>query len=219
MIVEVLTSVFVANLKAALLAASDDFTRPHLHCVRIELAKGGLRYVATNGHWVWIHEDVARVQSENGPEAFLLSVPDAKKVLRAIDTRKVARDVPVIVDTAARTIGQPGTPVSFVPVDATFPPYAHICPAESGVGERINASLSSDYIADVAAAFALVGGKGVIIAAGATDLDPVVFTSDHAPNALVILMPFRSNAKAIDTQRSALLTRYRTEVPAARKVA
>jgi hypothetical protein len=46
----------VSNLKAALLAASQDFTRAHLCCVRIEFAAGVARFVATNGHWLWINE-------------------------------------------------------------------------------------------------------------------------------------------------------------------
>ena len=47
------TSDFVANLKAALLAVQTDEARMHQCQVRIELAAGVARFVATNGHWAF----------------------------------------------------------------------------------------------------------------------------------------------------------------------
>ncbi len=200
---------FASNIKAAMRAASKDFTRAHLNCIRLEFHKGKVRFVATNGHWLFVNETVADC---DGAAEVLLSLADAKSIVKAIVVSKKASTWAVEVDTDARTVRQLGTTVAYVPVDASFPPYVQIIPPTQGTKQCV-ISFAADYLADVFGAFQeLSPNAGVTIETGEGELDPAVLTSNACPDALVVLMPRRDEARS-----APLRARYRNEKPSVAK--
>ena len=111
------TSDFVANLKAALLAVQTDEARMHQCQVRIELAAGVARFVATNGHWLLVSEapylEVVGVDEcgkkvlGSSEEALCIHRADVVAILKALKSSKKAADWDVELDTRG-TVSQMG---------------------------------------------------------------------------------------------------------------
>jgi hypothetical protein len=210
---------FVGNLKAALLAASDDFTRPNQNCIRVELEDKTARFVATNGHWLWINEasysEVVGVD-DKGKKIFgtssatiHISITSVKAILKWIDKGKKANDRDVSLDTVGnvRQVGL-SAPFEFKPLDVTFPPYAQVIPATVTASKDVM-TYDPEYIVDVMAAFVEVASDpnvGICFE-HAGELDPVVVTSDKS-SALAVLMPRRHPNKPAG---ASLIAKYRAE--------
>jgi hypothetical protein len=220
------TADFVANLKAALLAACEDVTRSWMCCVRIELAAGVARFVATNGHWLWVNEtnyiEVVGVDAlgkkEFGMSSATVTIPlaDVRAILKGLDKGKKAAGWDVDLDTSGN-VAQIGKATTFAPVkEDKFPPYAQVIP--SGVVPTKHAiAFDPTYISDVMAAFREVSSScgGVVFEQTGGEIDPVVVTSDTSCG-LAVLMPCRHDGKP---QGSAMVARYRGETARAKKVA
>lgn len=221
----------VGNLKAALLAAATDETRPSLSSVLIEFGnatgEGRARFVATNGYWLWINEISADVISgidEKGRQVLdreasarlLISRKDAARIVRGIGTAKRQASFGVVLDVVTSKVQIGGSVVDFEPVDAVFPPYAQVLPSEKYMQKPCSSmAFSSEYLVAVCEAFThaasykatkVMPGAGVRLHFGSTDLDPAVATSHHLPEALAIIMPKRDDGAK---QGRALLERYR----------
>lgn len=206
--------VFAANLKAASLAMSEDPTRAHLCTVRIEFRPGVARFIATNGHWLWVNE--THVETD-GTAEILVARDDLKRILKLVETGKKASTWAVEVDTLGK-VSQMSQSLTFVPVVATFPPYEHVIPGNVG-GDRIIATFDAAYMAKVSAAFVLVGASkngstsvsmhtipDAIHRKGEDPIpEPIVFTSAAAPDALAVLMPMRAPGCHV----TSLTNRYR----------
>lgn len=214
------TADFVANLKAALLAACEDVTRPWMCCIRIELAADVARFVATNGHWLWCSETNYREiigvdalgKKEHGTSTATVMIPlaDVKAILKGLDKGKKAAGWDVDLDTSGN-VSQLGKPITFAPVkEDRFPPYAQVIPAVV-VATKHAIAFDPTYIGDVMAAFREVSSNpkscGVVFEQTGGDLDPVVVTSDKS-TALAVLMPRRHAGKP---QGAAMVARYRGE--------
>lgn len=132
-------------IEKALLFASDDETRPHMHGVKLEATLGGLRCVATNGHILAVF--VAGDARPGGQAVWDAVVPYAQietlaKWLKAAARTNKRADVPVEVVLSGREIsfrGPAGGMSVTTFVDAPFPPYQQVIPAhgeddEQGVG-------------------------------------------------------------------------------------
>ncbi len=198
---------FVSNLKAALNATSEDLTRPYLNAVKMAFRDNVARFIATNGHWVWINEERTRGE---GSADLLISSAELKRIIKQIDCSKKATSCAVEIDTEAKTVRQQSTTVGFVVVDAHFPSYSQIIPASVGA-KRVDVGLAAEYLADVAAAFNTVckkgkNGPGLVFEAGDKELDPVVVTAEDCPDALVVIMPRRDRHAG---GSAALRARYR----------
>jgi hypothetical protein len=213
------TADFVANLKAALLAACEDTTRSWMCCIRIELAAGVARFVATNGHWLWVNEThYAEVTGtdEKGKKTFgtssavvMIPLADVRGILKGLEKSKKAAAWDLDLDTSGH-VQQVSTRLSFTPVkEDKFPPYAQVIPAVV-VAPKDVIALDPKYIGDVMAAFSEVSSNpkscGVVFEQSGGNLDPVVVTSDTS-SALAVLMPRRTNKSAA----SGLISRYRGE--------
>jgi len=211
------TADFASNLKAALLAASDDTTRPHLSCIRIELTEGVARFIATNGHWLWVNEtyyaEIVGTDDKGkkvlGTSDATIHVPadDVKRILKTLEKGKKAESWDVVLDTSG-TVSQLGRSISFKPLDVVFPLYAQVIPAAVVASLEVT-TFDPAYIADITAAFLEVSNNrkkcGITIEASGGALDPAVWTSCTS-SALAVLMPFRGPDKA---SGASLVARYR----------
>jgi len=211
------TADIVSNLKAALLAASEDTTRPHIACVRLELSAGVARFVSTNGHWLWVNEchfaEIAGVDDKGkrilgtSDATMHVSVDDVRRILKSLEKGKKAESWDVGIDTGGNA-SQLGRSISFKALDVTFPPYAQVIPAVVVASSEVT-TFDPTYIADITAAFLEVANNpkkcGITIEASGGALDPAVWTSD-ASSALVVLMPYRGPDKP---NGSMLVSRYR----------
>lgn len=213
---------FASHLKAALRATSQDTTRPHLCLVRLELAAGAARFIATNGHWMWVSElsyrEIAGRDAAGGAvlgsSSAVLHIPraDAVEVLKALDKSKKASLVKLELDVTTKTIRQGAKGVTFTCAheDIVFPPWTQILP-NAVVGEAQLIALDPKYIADASESFADIapdGSCGVRFQAAGDALDPVVVTSDRS-TALAVIMPRRVGKDAPDALT--MLARFRAE--------
>lgn len=211
MIVTFSPAALVGNLKAALLAACEDQTRPHLACVRLELAKSRARFVATNGHWLWMNEIQAEciigvdekgreVLDEKTSAVLHLPIAEVAKMHRAINLKKAFKDHEVLLDTEARVLVQDGQPgVVFSTADVQFPPYGQIVPQLSLEGSRLACGADAAYLEAIARAFAFawlekpseaVRSPPVLVHnVASSQRGPIVMTSQKVPHAVAVLMP------------------------------
>lgn len=211
----------VSNLKAALLAACEDLARVHMCCVRIELANGLARFVATNGHWLWLNDvpffEVVGIDAAGkrvlGTSSAVVQIhrDDVKAILKALEKGKKAATWDVELDTAG-SVNQLGKRIAFKPAETVFPPYAQILPTVVCERDAAIVTYEPAYLADIGAAFAEVSSSpsnsgGVCIQPTGGDQDPVVITSDKS-TALAVLMPRRHSSKPYG---AAIVARYRGE--------
>jgi hypothetical protein len=207
-------------LKAALSHASQDHTRPHLTCVRVE-SGDTFRAVATDGHRL-IKYDI-QGSAGTGKGAALLTAETAKRFVAALASAvkaapKAARDEV----TAELTIGEAatlaceGASVTGPVADETFPPYDKVIPkyaltSEGFTGEPWKAELetfkredcesfgsarvSSRYVAEAMAVTAALPANGKSIAAdfvirGAQE-QICISRSCETESVLIVIMPER----------------------------
>lgn len=209
-------ALFVGNLKACLLAASPDEARP-TSCIRLECGGASSRFIATDGHWMWINEIRSEAESTDGAgRVVLLSIEDAKRIVKLVEVSKKAAAWAVEIDTDGRTVRQLSQSLAYGPVDKVFPPYNQVLPATVG-GERIIACFDAHLMARVAAAFAHACCVKTTVplmfhttAPGKFGPEPIVITGcKHAAvaDALAVLMPCNYDVGG----PGALLARYRGE--------
>ena len=220
--------VFLGHLKAALRAVCVDDTREHLCKIRLEIENGVARFIATNGHWLWVSEEgyqeIAgrdeKGKPVRGTSSALVHIRrhDVVTILKALDKAKRAGSMPLELDTTARSVRQGSSAaVHFVPCDETFPPYEQVLP-QRVLTKAGPITLDPLYVADIMAAFedvsaGLLGkdtdGKplrcGVCFELSGSELDPVVVTSDRS-TALAVFMPRRHDGKR---QGGSFLERFR----------
>lgn len=192
----------LSHLKAALIFASKDATRTHLHAVRVEVlaAPRVARMVATDGHRLWMSD--AFVTSDV-PGVTLLDRLDVATIVKTIDRKGVDVEFAIAIDGNVRNVHvtQGARTIAIVPESAaTFPPYQQIIPqAEtSRASARVAPCLDSKYLSDACEAFVLIAstrGKapGVYVVPGEGELDPICVASTDAPQALAIVMPRRDD--------------------------
>lgn len=184
----------VNNLKAALLAASTDAARIHMHGVLVEWRPKIVRFVATNGQWLWINETEA---DSDGEGSILIRRDNVKEIVKGIKGAKKYIGVPVELDADGKTFRQMTNVLGFDSVNAMFPPYAEIIPgfprllAEGKKQQPI--ALAWDLLAAVCYAFARIEPKAAVTISCGGPLDPVVCTSESAPYAMAAVMPRRDN--------------------------
>lgn len=211
-------ALFVGNLKACLLAVSPDEARP-TSCIRLECGATSTRFIATDGHWLWINEIWSHAEASDGAgRVVLLSIEDAKRIVKLVDTSKKAAAWPVELDPDTRTVRQLSQSLAYAPVDKLFPPYQQILPTSVG-GERIIACFDAYLMGRIAGAFAAACCVKTAVPLmfhtqdeGKYGPEPIVITgSKHAAiaGALAILMPFRQDVGG----PGALLARYRGVTP------
>lgn len=215
---------FVSNLKAALRAVCEDDTRAHMCCIRVEIGNGLARFVATNGHWLWVNEILCREVTgvdEKGKDVELfadrmtqavVSIPreDVKRIVRAMDKTKKAQSWRLELDTSKRTVTQLAKSVSFGPEVGKFPPYQQIIPSSVSVTKRPAVCADFRYIGAIVAAFEDIvlpnkAGNGITIEPTGGERDPLVVTSKDS-SALVVLMP-----RCDERSGEGHLSRYRTK--------
>jgi hypothetical protein len=199
-------SVLIANLKAALLAASTDKARENFHVVRIvaSVTDGEeVRFIGTNGHWLWANTVTAPDVLVDGVNEISISVQDVKLILKGL--KKKGGAVRVDLCALGKVVQDGDTVHTFAPVDARFPPYHQIIPAIAGT-KRVPILADASYVAAICEAFCLVSSgrtTGVAFDAGTSNetQDQITATSKDAPNALAILMP-RNDSYGFETQRA-----------------
>lgn len=213
---------FASHLKATLRATSQDTTRPHLCLVRLELVQGAARFIATNGHWMWVSElpyrEVAGVDEKGKPvlgsSSAVVQIPRANAVdlLKALDKSKKASTVKLELDVEKNIVRQGWKAFTFERAHeaVVFPPWTQVLP-NTVVGEAQLIALDPKYIADASESFADIapeGSCGVRFQAAGDALDPVVVTSDRS-TALAVIMPRRVGKDAPDALT--MLARFRAE--------
>lgn len=221
-------ALFLGNMKACLLAANEDEERPTC-CIRVELGQHTARFVATDGHWLWINEIRCESDVTDGAgRVVLFSLEDARKIVKLVDDSKKASSWPVEIEPDARTVRQLSSFVIYDECAKVFPPYQQILPTKIG-GARITASFDGQLMGRVVAAFAAACGKPAPVSAkGKKDAavpllfhtsentkwgpEPIVITASNrsaVADALVVLMPWSGDGGS----PAGLLVRYRGEKP------
>jgi hypothetical protein len=200
-------------LRAARLFASEDETRPHLNCVRLEEVESALRLVATDGHTLWCSEIPAVSASAPGA-AWNVPHADTKKI---VADAAVYRYADIVLDLERRTINGGETHKQacehFSPYQGVLPPVL----PEAGGGRAIP-DLDASYVTRTCEAFRHYGAglapptldRGTkaqkkesrdarrwYLSPSVTwrsfgDLEPVVFYSPKFPAAFAIVMPRRA---------------------------
>lgn len=205
------------NLKAALLAVSEDTTRPGQNSILLESNGETLRFVATNGHWLWINE----IRASGPVFSFLLRRDSAEEIARKIkvpakkDFLDPRFNVQITPDENRMIFAQSNRfDYCALPTDGVFPPYRQVLPSSVTPRDEaiIQAPVSSAYMSTIGEAFDLVGSTkenaaSVSVTPSGGEYDPLVFVSDKAPDALAILMPVRGTVASPQN----LLNRYRSE--------
>lgn len=199
----------IGNLKAALRFACEDFARKNMHCVRLEILKDRARFIATNGHSMWLNETAIENSSDKEVE-FSIRLKDVKTLVKIVDKKGLQE---VVLDTEGLCFQQAGTSLPFEIIDDIFPPYSQILPEDLSKGTS-SVAFTAPYIADVAAAFVdacekdlkKTLGPGIRFHFGETDLHPSAVTSDDVPHAVCVVMPRR---EADAKHGRATVNRYR----------
>jgi hypothetical protein len=178
-------------LKAALLWVSEDGTRPHLNCVRVEVDGSEMRVVSTNGHGLYFAELNSGVECEVSG-AYSLRVATVEALVKATKSYTAKKAPPAKV-----TFGEKSASVCDVVImlnavegdEPPFPPYWRVIPArhEKSVAAR---GVDLRYLGMVAKSFP--GCTGTRMETGG-ELDPIVFYGANGDGleARVVLMPMR----------------------------
>lgn len=148
----------VANLEAALLAAGIDTERPTAQ-VRLEVRKGlpGVaRFVATDGHWMWINEIATGDAEEDALLHF--TVESAKSIVRMVDTSKKAQSWAVEIDTHEKTVQQLSTKMIYEESKIVFPPYQQVIPDVDGLKKAHFPTIDAQLLNRISQAFVLAAG-------------------------------------------------------------
>lgn len=218
------TDDLLRNLRAALRAVSVDPERKALNQIQVELGVDSrgvnvARFVATNGHWLWLSEVGYRAYASSPPSTSIrISADSARAIIKALLKTKhwLAQDVDI--DPERRVVQQCGTTVqtTFEESDPRFPPYAQIIP--HALAPKVKGkdmwfpAVDAQYVADVAASFndieqtvtkRIARSASLAFQPCGGELDPVVVTS-HRSTALVVLMPQRQDPP----QGAAMLARF-----------
>ena len=155
---EMTVSSFVCAVRAALRAASDDLTRPHLSAVDVRVtapkteaphALGRVRIAATDGHWAFIHETDEEVVGEG---AMLLSRATCEDIARAFkgwDIGTVVVERKADAETATLVCGPHRMTLAMV--DATFPPLDVVLPKTRAPLDVI--TFDATFLTEIAKAF------------------------------------------------------------------
>lgn len=212
-----------AHLRAALLFASRDTTKPHLACVRIEHAPDGARIIATDGHRMLVSACATIGAFE--PFEVTLAIGDASALVKALAATAKAlpgATVTISVDARAVAVEWVGQRLAFVAPDVTFPPWRQVLPeAPKRADARVHVPISARYLAEACDAFELLGraykvtagasrskrdrsadpAVAVHVEHGARDLDPILMIAPDLPGTIAIVMPRReSNAAEVQRQ-------------------
>ena len=188
----------VQVVKAIMPAASKDETRAHLNSICFEIEDGGVRALATNGHWLAKWEGLEHVD-EHEPGSFLVPLYAAKQFLALAKDNvecavvRVYANKIVLPPMQLTLIGGGESVIAFTRVDAEFPPWRQIVPPDSAYASSMAEraiGVACDYVADVARSFKAAGAKGFVLEFAGL-IDPIRITSDAAKKLLVILMPMR----------------------------
>lgn len=192
------TSPLVANIKAAERAASKDYTRLHLACIRLELDGNTTRFIATNGHWMWVNEVTTCDTVGTDRPIIHIRQDEVRRILGALNKTKAAASfLPIVLDTMARTLTQ-GPLTLGIGTDPCpegedrFPPYRQVFPGvhtfDTSTGVNV---IAAAYLADVAASMADVAQapKDCSIRYHSTSdqYGPSVFTSSTSSAVAVVM--------------------------------
>jgi len=208
----------IGNLKAALRVVSQDETRPHLNALYIVGRSVGLaRFVATDGHRLWLNE--TRITSTEAIQEgdLLLARADVERLIKLVDRKGSA--VTFTQKSGLVDVGQGGGRVMQIKaVDSTFPTYAHgISGLGAFTGGAAKVRLTASYLADAAACFKdLMTGAGLgraqagmSIENGPGELDPVAITCIECPDALYVTGARRAQGPSERFGAADLVERYR----------
>jgi DNA polymerase III sliding clamp (beta) subunit (PCNA family) len=188
------SGVLLKALKAALVCASNDQTKPHLYGALLETGKTNGRLVSTNGHTlakIDFDADTVLIGS-----SYLLersSIEDALKVFK--DTKKTAKFYAAIRQNGSDLtleIYNKSMPL-VVAKSFTFPPYASVIPELGTVGIGSIIGIGSSYLADVASVSLALGATAIKITPFTCDRSPMRFEcqSPGVAEAVIVVMPIR----------------------------
>lgn len=155
-------------------AASDDFTRPHLHHMSFDAAKGTI--TATTGQML----AVVPVETEEGDVSGAVTI----EALKAARKAKASLGL----NGSQHIAGGASFPR---PTDINFPPYEYVIPSFAGV-ETVSISFDPALLMALAKAIGCGGKKlGVTLTFNAKEpLAPIRI--DHDGEAFGVLMPMRA---------------------------
>ena len=145
----------VGAFKAVALAAGQQDIRYYLNGMLLEQAKNGLFLVATDGHRM----HAMRVRQDAPlPVGAQVIIPND-----AIAKVKPNRSMPTLTveiadDLKSGTLAYFGNSFAWVASEGRYPDWRRVLPREATV-DGVGASLQPEYLADVAKAAVLMGGK------------------------------------------------------------
>ncbi|WP_156350575.1 MULTISPECIES: hypothetical protein [Achromobacter] len=145
----------VGAFKAVALAAGQQDIRYYLNGMLLEQAKDGLYLVATDGHRM----HAMRVRQDTSlPVGAQVIIPN-ETIAKIKPSRHMATVVVEVADDLrSGCLAYFGDAFSFTAEDGRYPDWRRVLPREATI-DGIGASLNTDYLADVAKAAVLMGGK------------------------------------------------------------
>lgn len=211
------TKELLGAVRAAMLFASTDTTRPHLNAVRFEAWETTLRLISTDGHTLWCCEVAAVSHDAPGPmAAWGLPLDDAEdlaRYLKQLDSDDV--EVRIAADMCSVNGSIWGTK------SRDFPQYLAMLAGHSLTPDKAVPEFAAGYVARACEAFALYskGHAPEVPTTGSKsdkevardarrhaadppvtwltggELDPALFYSPKFPAAFALVMPRRGDRR------------------------
>lgn len=190
---------FHSALRACVLHASKDTTRPHLNSVLVRLLESGrVDMVATDGHRLAIYRFYETDVTNRG-DTFEALIP-LDDCLAWLKLAGKEREGDITIDTEASTLATSLAPraLTFTKLHVPFPSYAQVLPKT--VAPHV-AACNPAYLLDACTAFRQLARDAKVVRGtvpnesvmvrGGESLDPIQVTCPEIDNFAIVIMPMR----------------------------
>ena len=187
----------VSHLKAALICAATKDIRYYLNGVLLEVRKRDALLVSTDGHRLAVIH--AATVSQDEPDNVPAQIIIPREVLKGLKSENRREDTctlqhdPAKPETECRISGIVGGDRVFAPVDAKYPDYSRVIPAEVN-GER--AVFEPTFLADFLDLVRILAGNiRAFYTLHENSTSSAVITCAEVPEFLGVLMPMRATGE------------------------
>jgi DNA polymerase III sliding clamp (beta) subunit (PCNA family) len=179
-------------LNAALIHASKDYNRPHMHCVCISIKDDSCHVVGTDGQRLAVYKLTIVPEEKDIDREYLLNYDDVKTLIPILKKDlKTDFTVPIEIDSDQVDVLLPMNRISIRTVDQSSPPWQTILEhLPKNKKSKGLVGLNAFFMRDVIKAFGCKKDEAISIQVN-DELDPVIITAPKQPNLTIIIMPMR----------------------------